>query len=414
MDGQRLVLTSGVYGAPGSTYDTENASFARIELIALAGNDERFWYFEMMTKEGMTLSYGFDWNSKVISGQGDAVVAWRMSRVTDPYGNYMNYSYAPSGGGSAVESPLVEIQYTGNEVTGALPYDKVIFSYQERTDQLIQYSAGQPYRQSKLLSKVEVFNRALLVHRYELNYSWRDDRASYLNDITLYGADGISSFNATRFAYGQSPSQDHTETTATIDEDSAFEMFTGDFDGNGVSDLVVVTVVTVQGQQFHGLLRVYLNGSTSAIPAWSYPLGPMSRVQLFRHRNSSSNSGPQSNLQIVGERSYGLRLNPSKGTEVSAQSHAYDLDGNGRDEILVTQFVYDNDASGESIASGGWEQVGNGGAWQLESFTRINCEEQNGTVNFSAETPSSPPIGLTYVNLLASSWSSVISMPMAG
>lgn len=109
LDGQRLVLTSGVYGVPGSTYDTENASFSRIELIALAGNDERFWYFEMVTKEGMTLSYGFDWNSKVISGQGDAVMAWRMSRVTDPYGNYMNYSYAPSGGGSVVESPLMEI-----------------------------------------------------------------------------------------------------------------------------------------------------------------------------------------------------------------------------------------------------------------------------------------------------------------
>jgi len=391
LDGQRLILTSGEYGVPGSTYDTEQASFARIELIALAGNDERFWYFKMVTKEGMTLTYGLDWHSKILSGQGNTVMAWRLHRVADPYGNYMDHVYAETPN-EGFESPLLEIRYTGNELTNSPTYDKVVFGYQGRADELTEYTAGVPFHQSKLLKQVEVFSQNNLVRRYELTYSWRDDRASYLNAITLVGADGNSSFNATRFAYGQLPIQHYSETTMLLDQVAPFDIFTGDLDGNGISDLIIAEVGYSFGIRLHTRLKAFLNGNPSPIPNWTYTMPALSIARLeqvhvpntFVNRLFSSQKQDYKPAdEVTGYRS------ASVGTS--------DLNGDGRDDILITTLDYHQNASGISIQQGDWEQNNGTGAWILSSFTTLLSGSQNGSITFAAPITFPAPIALPHI-----------------
>jgi len=280
LDGQRLVLTSGTYGALGSTYDTEVASFARVELLSIGGNDARFHYFKVISKDGMTSLYGFGWNDKVFSWDGGQVISWRLSRVTDPYGNYVQYEYAVNPEPPAFESELLAIHYTGNEFVGAAPFAKVTFQYQARQDVLTHYVAGVAFRQTKVLSKVEVHHGADLVRRYKMDYAYRDDRASYLNGIELVGADGTWSFNPTLFAYGAIPVEQVSDTPVSLQQPGEFDVFVGDFDGNGISDILAATVEEQNFIRFHSMLRVYLNGSTTPTSGLTIEMPEFATVQF--------------------------------------------------------------------------------------------------------------------------------------
>jgi len=279
LDGQRLVLTSGTYGELGSTYDTEFASFSKIELLTVGGNDQRFFYFKVTTKDGRTSHYGQGWDNKILSRDGTRVISWRLTRVTDAFGNYMVYLYAPDPDPQTKESELTSITYTGNEIAGTTPFAHVAFSYQDRTDVLTQYVAGVAFRRSKLLSKVEVFSGTSLVRRYELSYAFRDGRASYLNDVKLVGADGVHAFNPTMFAYGTVPRSSVSETQATLQQGGQFDVFTGDYDGNGIGDLLIAVITDNYGTRFHSVLKLYMNGSTTT-PDWQYVMPPLSTVQM--------------------------------------------------------------------------------------------------------------------------------------
>lgn len=53
--------------------------------------------FTVITKDGMTMTYGGSTNSRYYrySGNTGAVRAWYLSRVEDESGNYAEYEYAP-------------------------------------------------------------------------------------------------------------------------------------------------------------------------------------------------------------------------------------------------------------------------------------------------------------------------------
>jgi hypothetical protein len=56
LDGQRLVITSGTWGAPGSTYGTEIDTFSRITALGDTNAGPLSWKVE--TKAGLTCEYG--------------------------------------------------------------------------------------------------------------------------------------------------------------------------------------------------------------------------------------------------------------------------------------------------------------------------------------------------------------------
>ncbi|HRH38425.1 MAG TPA: SpvB/TcaC N-terminal domain-containing protein, partial [Flavobacteriales bacterium] len=176
LDGQRLVCTSGTYGTVGSAYDTENASFSTVTLLTVGGSNEEFYWFRVLTKQGMTLEYGFDWNSKILNGEEDAVLVWRLGRVIDTFGNYLTYEYSNEPGNNNITS----VRYTGNLNANTVPYNRVDFEYMDRTDIITRFGRDATTAQNKMLTKVTVLADGPLVRTYELSYAYRDNRAPYL------------------------------------------------------------------------------------------------------------------------------------------------------------------------------------------------------------------------------------------
>jgi hypothetical protein len=127
LDGNRLILMSGVYGNDGSTYQTKNESFSR---ITLKKNDAgvKGFYFIVDTKDGKQIEYGISNNSRIYKDEN--IVVWQINKVKDLNENYMEYLYSGFGNFSL----LSEIRYTGNTkpVVGFAPYNIVKFRYSKR------------------------------------------------------------------------------------------------------------------------------------------------------------------------------------------------------------------------------------------------------------------------------------------
>ncbi|MFZ1689320.1 MAG: FG-GAP-like repeat-containing protein, partial [Flavobacteriales bacterium] len=356
LDGQRLVCTSGSYGSVGSTYDTENASFAAVTLLSVGGGNEEFYFFRVVTKDGMTLEYGLDWNSKILSASGEAVLIWRLNRKMDAFGNYIDYRYSGNSG----DSWLTEIRYTGNLYAFMAPYNNVYFTYQDRTDDNMHFVPGAATSVTKLLKTIEVKGEGgALVRRYDLTYSWRYDRGSYLNDITETGADGSTSFNATQFAYGNLWSH-YFETDVELNQGGTIDVFVGDFDGSGVGDLLVAEVQYSYGARYHDNFRVYLNGSTLA--NYYYDLPGVTEIQAMD--------------------SYWRGM------------HFNDLNGDGRDDILIANVQFDQNIY-PSNPSDDWSNDGLG-AWEFLSFTVMTSTSTIYNTSFAAPVTYNAPAPLSY------------------
>jgi RHS repeat-associated protein len=355
LDGQRLVCISGTYGVPGSTYDTESTSFASITLSS-NGNTEAFWYFSVVTKDGITMEYGLDWNAKILSNAEDKAIAWRLNRTIDVYGNYIDYLYSSNDG----DSWLTEVRYTGHLYSFSAPYNNITFTYQDRIDKNEQFMAGEPLGMSNLLSGITVSAHGSLVRAYKLNYSWRYNRGSYLNEVQEFGSDGIKSYNPTQFLYntkGGTYSQVTTSTPQTVESD----IFSGDFDGNGQSDKLVARVIWNNGYRCHDYFNIYLNGSTQASPGGYHDFTTPSEIMMADSywRGLSSN----------------------------------DLDGDGRDDILISNVslqssIVPNDPLQE------WSNYP--AAWKFESFTVFMSTSTINNASFSPPQQFAPPSVYSY------------------
>ena len=90
LDGQRLVLASGNYGATNSTYKTDTDSFAKI--TAKGGSSGHPAYFTVARKDGSISYYGNSSNAKQ-SGGSQRTLTWVINRFEDSVGNAMNFVY---------------------------------------------------------------------------------------------------------------------------------------------------------------------------------------------------------------------------------------------------------------------------------------------------------------------------------
>jgi len=154
---QRLIAVNGQYGAPGTTYHTEQESYARIVSRGL-GPD----YFEVWTKNGQLRLYGCDpeYPDPYERGNCNALIfardnipqAWAIKEVRDRLDNYMVYHYSRwdslasedyefkgtpyySGPPETVEFAPYMIQYTGKRGKGSqAPQRSIIFDYETEGD----------------------------------------------------------------------------------------------------------------------------------------------------------------------------------------------------------------------------------------------------------------------------------------
>jgi len=242
LDGNRLVkmYADEVYGAAGTRYATEMETFSVItshEQFPNGSNDPEPKWFEVFTKGGLRMEFGRTPDSRFLSEDKRHVIFWRMNKIKDQYGNYIEFIYV----NDKRDSRIAEIRYTGNDAESLAPYNKIKFDYiLSRTDENTSYIAGSGISSKYLLNRIIITGeQENIIKTFRLAYG-KDDSHSYLKDITEFGGDDMFSFslNATKFKYGNQPDEYLAyDEILTIGGDA--DVFTGDFNGDGFTDLIV-------------------------------------------------------------------------------------------------------------------------------------------------------------------------------
>ena len=164
LDGQRLILVSGTYGAPNSEYRTEIDSFARIH--AKGGSAGHPAYWEVRRKDGSISYYGNSADSRQQNGDNQTLT-WALNQFTDSVGNPIWFIYESTGGHS-----IREVRYAYGSANGPGGYHaRVVFTYQQnRDDPIGGYVAGHRFTTSKRLSSVTSYNGSTALRTYNLGY----------------------------------------------------------------------------------------------------------------------------------------------------------------------------------------------------------------------------------------------------
>jgi RHS repeat-associated protein len=193
LDGERLVIANQaqVYGGDNTEYRTEQNAFSKITAHGqVTGNAPE--YFVMKDKSGNTIEFGNSADSRVevLAGTQQVPLFYLVSRVTDPSGNYMTFSY--------IENPITgeyypdEINYSGNTNAGTVPFAKIKFIYSSRPDQIQKYMAGSIVTGlSQRMSAVQVFFGDEMVRSYNFAYQATAANLSELISMQECGRNGI-------------------------------------------------------------------------------------------------------------------------------------------------------------------------------------------------------------------------------
>jgi Salmonella virulence plasmid 65kDa B protein/Insecticide toxin TcdB middle/N-terminal region len=304
LDGQRLIKvdSSGVpvpstnddavgkLAGESAEYRTEKDSFARIRAYGYWGSGQPNGplYFKVWTKSGQLYEYGkppsAEGNGSLIIAGGAAgatdkpVMAWALARVSDTLGNYMDFKYqsrgAQWGSGPIAGQPtagadwvISQILYTGfSGIPARLPYNKLLFDYEERSDAPVTgsahdraeaYQAGYKSVNIWRLRRIRAFmgtTAASLVRTTQLTYERSPEtgrsrlaqvRECFGESTTDVGEPGGKCTQPTMFAYANTGDENITRTTAfnlgtlrTSTLQGDYGVLVGDFNADGRADLM--------------------------------------------------------------------------------------------------------------------------------------------------------------------------------
>lgn len=196
LDGQRLIKISGTYGAAGSEYRTELDSITKIVAQSSAGTGPA--WFKAWTKAGLIIEFGNTANSAFDAYGKSEKIHWRVNRISDTAGNYMDFVYAGDTAGDH-HHRLSRINYTGNG--SVAPYASLRFEYENRSDASEGYVAGAPVANSKRLQHVRSCYGETVARTYSLTYTERAQNGrSLLTTLTETGT-GSQVYPALTFEY---------------------------------------------------------------------------------------------------------------------------------------------------------------------------------------------------------------------
>lgn len=232
LDGQRLILVSGTYGADGSQYRTEHDQFTLITASGASGGNAANGpvSFTARTKDGRVLGFGGTVNSR-IEAQGLAVVAaWAQSSATDIAGNVVSYSYTEDNANG--DWRLSSVSYAGRSVH---------FVYEARSDIYRAYTAGALSSTMQRLKQIETRIGSTVIQRTSLDYdSTSNIYGSRLTSVQLCDKDN-KCVAPTTFGWGSVGPDAYTNSYATSHGGGKNNNITADFNGDGRADMMGFT-----------------------------------------------------------------------------------------------------------------------------------------------------------------------------
>ncbi|MEM6815598.1 MAG: SpvB/TcaC N-terminal domain-containing protein [Bacteroidota bacterium] len=196
LDGERLMVVNGNYGANGSEYRTEQNTFRKVVAYGQQGSGPE--KFKVWTKDGLIYEYGYTEDSGLEpKGQSSALI-WSVNKISDTKGNYIRFSYLKDK--NITHQHIERIEYTGNDLAGLSPYNTVNFEYDSNST-ITSYILGSPMENPFRMKRIVVQHQGADMRTYSLYYENKGVAGqSYLTAIQECGTDG-KCFEATGFAY---------------------------------------------------------------------------------------------------------------------------------------------------------------------------------------------------------------------
>ncbi|HLP04355.1 MAG TPA: RHS repeat-associated core domain-containing protein [Paludibacter sp.] len=242
-DGQRLILLSGT-AFVDAEYGTEVENYARVKCTGSG--------FVVTTKEGKVMEYGITANSQV-KNAGNAsdtrVLAWKLDKVTDTYGNYMTYTYSDYG------QYLTKIEYAGQSIE--FGYDHVMETPKKR------YIKDFLITQTKLLTTITTKSGTTKIKVFGFNYTSTSDNR--LNTVSESASDNAK-LKSTVINWGAESEGITSQIVAinNIDKylgDNGGSIYSGDVNNDGYEDRIEFWAGS-GSQQGHMLVRLF-NSTTN-------------------------------------------------------------------------------------------------------------------------------------------------------
>ncbi len=322
LDGQRLMVVSGTYGADGSIYRTYIDNFTKIIAHGqtyVSGVATGPQWFEVHTRSGTVLQFGNTADSAIQAVGKTTIREWLVNRVTDTKGNYFAVTYVnDQTNGQAYPT---EIDYTGNDAAGLSPYNSVQFSYKTRSDIVPAYQAGSLQQTTKLLTDIKTYAGASLVNDYQLTYR---DGTSTLHSrlVSVTQCAGSNCLAPTSFTWQGGADMTGVSGTANSTAQN-LGLMAGDFNADGLTDAVVLDTSCPTG-------GVIFSGSNS---------GTFTRANMTASYTYWLTGPPPSAATRSGPACFVATTTPLIG----------DLSGNGFADVMLNERYWDTSGEGQWV-----------------------------------------------------------------
>jgi RHS repeat-associated protein len=231
LDGQRLILKSGTYGADGAEYQTENYSNTKIISHGSLGTDLGPQYFDVYYADGSHAVYGQDADSRTKTTYG-------INYMDNPQNIRISYTYTKANEVSIISQINYGALSTGTAI------NQINFSYNNRYRNEQSYVGGTAIFQHQILNQIDVVGNSTGYRTYALTHSTVTGlNYEQITSIQEISGDGTKSFEPIYFFYGDNyPSVTVTASTdphlSGVNSVSS-DVLTGDLNGNGKMDIVV-------------------------------------------------------------------------------------------------------------------------------------------------------------------------------
>ena len=281
IDGKRLMLCSGSYGANGSVYKTEIDEMSKI--VAYSEGYSGPSRFVVYKKDGTIWEYGGTDDSRIEpQHRDDVVLTWLVNKISDRDGNCIVFNYIENQ--DEGEWLPNSIDYTLNNNAKINEMFRIGFAYDDRSDVEFGYESENMVKRTKILKNITVNNMMTGTILYDYSFGYIEpgnyDDSQYFMYYRLrtvgLSANGMK-LNPTVISWNDKKKHYPDKFESYSLSKNVFNKvpFVGDFNGDGYSDVALVPYKTGSAYQYDVWVELYLNngdGTFENTPFFSFEL----------------------------------------------------------------------------------------------------------------------------------------------